>query len=482
MLRKILIFNIVVLLLSVSIHSTKAQTRDYPWSFGLHGGLLEYKGDLGNGFFKFDLTKHAINYSFIDQSYQHNDPGVAGISISKYQNPNFDCEFRWFHGEHGYHINTFNQFYRRTDYVDLTAHWKFLANDKASYTPYLIFGFGMRVYPASAMLEQLTGSKNRINILFPLGAGVKIPMTDRANLVLNSNFAWTGGDDVDGQIGGGRDLVWLHTIGISFNIGGKKDNDGDKVSDAWDKCPNTPKGALVDKNGCILDKDKDGIADNLDECPDMAGLAKFNGCPDSDNDGIQDSEDKCIYIPGLAKFQGCPDTDEDGIQDSEDKCPNVKGLAIYAGCPDTDGDSIPDNIDKCPKSFGTSKNNGCPEIKASEKKIMAEALAGVMFESNSAKIRMVSFPKLANVLKVLKNNPSYNLSLEGYTDNVGDPEKNLALSKDRAAAVKQYLINNGIVESRISSEGFGEANPIADNATQKGRLVNRRVEFKIMFD
>jgi hypothetical protein len=68
---------------------------------------------------------------------------------------------------------------------------------------------------------------------------------------------------------------------------------------------------------------------------------KFGG-KDTDGDGIYDKDDACPEVAGLAQFNGCPDTDGDGIQDSEDACPEVAGLAAFNGCPDTDGDGIAD--------------------------------------------------------------------------------------------------------------------------------------------
>ncbi|MFT4024709.1 MAG: outer membrane beta-barrel protein, partial [Flavihumibacter sp.] len=83
------------------------------------------------------------------------------------------------------------------------------------------------------------------------------------------------------------------------------------------------------------DRDHDGVVDSLDACPDVAGLAALNGCPDKDGDGITDAADKCPDVPGLAKYEGCPipDTDKDGINDEQDKCPTEAGVAKYQGCP-----------------------------------------------------------------------------------------------------------------------------------------------------
>ena len=86
-----------------------------------------------------------------------------------------------------------------------------------------------------------------------------------------------------------------------------------------------------------LDSDNDGISDNMDKCPTVAGIAKYDGCPipDTDKDGVNDEEDKCPSEAGLAKYAGCPipDTDKDGINDEEDKCPTIAGVRENGGCP-----------------------------------------------------------------------------------------------------------------------------------------------------
>ncbi len=81
------------------------------------------------------------------------------------------------------------------------------------------------------------------------------------------------------------------------------------------------------------------------------------------------------------------------------------------------------------------------------------------------------------VFNKLNENPSIKVELRGYSDNTGRASANLDLSQRRADAVKNWLVNKGIAPSRIKSIGFGEANPIADNRTEQGKRLNRRIEF-----
>lgn len=229
----------------------------------------------------------------------------------------------------------------------------------------------------------------------------------------------------------------------------------------WDQTPNN-------------DTDGDGFINSEDKCPSIFG--KINGCPDkdSDGDGISDSKDKCPKVKGT--LNGCPDTDGDGVADLDDKCPKVKGT--LNGCPDTDGDGVADADDKCPNLKGTVANNGCL-LSEEEKSIIKESSSHIYFETGSAKIKSISYPDLDKLTAILKKHPEVKARVEGHTDNTGNAEKNVKLSKARAAAVKKYLIEHGEAADHISSEGYGSAKPIASNDTKEGRAKNRRVEIVI---
>ena len=239
------------------------------------------------------------------------------------------------------------------------------------------------------------------------------------------------------------------------------------------------------------DSDGDGISDPNDKCPAVFGLARYDGCPipDTDGDGINDEEDKCPGQAGTAKYNGCPipDTDGDGINDEEDKCPNQAGTAKYNGCPipDTDGDGINDELDKCPDVAGTAANNGCPEEKpeVSDKisKVVSSNAQNIYFTGTTTTLMTKSNASLNNIVKILNENPDLKVKIEGHTDNAGNDDANMTLSTNRAEAVKTYLVGKGISEDRITTEGFGETTPIADNNTAAGRTKNRRVEIKVMY-
>ena len=144
-----------------------------------------------------------------------------------------------------------------------------------------------------------------------------------------------------------------------------KDTDKDGLKDEQDRCPTEPGPA--ERMGCpVKDTDQDGIEDEQDRCPTEPGPANRQGCPvrDADQDGIEDEKDKCPTEAGPANRQGCPvrDTDKDGIVDEQDRCPTEAGLAELRGCPakDSDADGVADHLDNCPTEKGVADNQGCP--------------------------------------------------------------------------------------------------------------------------
>lgn len=104
----------------------------------------------------------------------------------------------------------------------------------------------------------------------------------------------------------------------------------------------------------------------------------------------------------------------------------------------------------------------------------------ILFEVNKAVIRTESHALCDEIAQVIKDNPQIKqLSIEGHTDSDGGDKYNQSLSDKRAAAVMQYLVDHGIPQERLTSKGFGESKPLADNATAEGKEKNRRVEFII---
>lgn len=316
--------------------------------------------------------------------------------------------------------------------------------DNHLFAPFLTAGVGGGYYT------------DKFGGYIPLGIGFQFNIQSQVYFFLQSQYRLTLSKDIFPD-------NLFHSLGVAVNISKPK--------------PDVPPPPV------IVDRDNDGVLDSLDACPDEAGLAALQGCPDKDADGIADKDDKCPDVAGLEKYEGCPipDTDGDGVNDEVDKCPNEAGLAKYDGCPipDSDKDGVNDEEDKCPNEAGPASNYGCPVIDVVIVERINKAAKNVFFATGSAKLLKKSFASLNDVVEVMKENPSYNIDIEGHTDNTGSDTLNQRLSNDRAASVRQYLVDNEIEESRISSVGYGEERPVADNSTVAGRAQNRRVEMKL---
>lgn len=263
-------------------------------------------------------------------------------------------------------------------------------------------------------------------------------------------------------------------IGLRFFIHPPKDKDHDKLPDHWDKCPDD--SGLFIYQGCA-DRDGDGIPDYADSCVTVPGIAKFHGCPDTDGDGIPDKDDLCPTQPGPVATHGCPDRDGDGVPDKDDLCPDVPGLVWLHGCPDRDGDGVPDKDDKCPDEFGPKSNNGCPLPSGKGERI--DVATPILFDFNQSTIHPASYPILMEAIIELNEDETATIVVDGYTDNVGKVPYNKALSDRRAAAVRNYLTNNGISAKRLKTVGHGLDNPVAPNETPEGRAKNRRVTMSL---
>lgn len=308
--------------------------------------------------------------------------------------------------------------------------------------------------------------------------------------------------------------------GVSVLLGGygPADKDKDGVLDEADLCPATPAGEAVDSRGCP-DTDKDGVRDNVDRCPATPGDQRVDptGCPikDSDNDGVLDDADRCPNSPAGQQVdaRGCPqvvDTDKDGVNDDADRCADTpSGTRVDAsGCPiDSDGDGVTDASDRCPATPQGEKvdGTGCPARDSDGDGVMDTAdrcpdtpegmlvgkngclilfvegkrnvvLEGVTFVVNKSELTIDARKVLDFVAQSLNANPQVTVEVQGHASSDGADAYNMRLSEARAQAVRQYLISKGVDASRMTARGYGETKPIADNSTEEGRKMNRRVE------
>ncbi len=270
---------------------------------------------------------------------------------------------------------------------------------------------------------------------------------------------------------------------------------------AWDgPCHAAPAAEPVPEIAEPGDADHDGIRDDVDQCPaepeDVDTYQDTDGCPDPDNDsdGVLDVDDGAPLEPedpdGFQDADGVPDpdNDQDGVPDVSDGAPldpeDHDGFQDQDGIPDPDNDhdGVLDPDDECPTAPGTAEAHGCPRsVRLDEETGQIIILQRVEFATSRDVILERSFPILQEVLAVMNANPQIQrVRIEGHTDDRGRDDRNLDLSRRRAASVVRWLVDHGVTQARLEAAGCGELHPIDTNATNDGRQANRRVEFHIV--
>ncbi len=276
--KKNLALKSVLLLICLAFTTViNAQTEENRWNIGLHAGFSQLNGGIGNDFYKGNISLNDLNY-------------LGGISLSRYLTSHIDVSLTGTKGRVGYNgpNGTFN-----SGITSLLADFRFnLLGAKSFVSPYIFIGGGAILFD-----KNLAISSKTVDIIAPDGGvGINLSFSPYVILNIQEAYLYSNNNKRDGILASSNDAYLFHTIGLTFNSGKKRDSDNDGVSDSRDNCSNTPVGVVVDKLGCPIDKDKDGIPDYLDACPYDSGSAATKGCPDKDGDGIADKDDRCPNV------------------------------------------------------------------------------------------------------------------------------------------------------------------------------------------
>lgn len=300
--------------------------------------------------------------------------------------------------------------------ADVRLRWYPLAQD-SKFSPYLSAGVGLLLVTNDKSFEQLVVKPSDLADRIDK-AGIGIPITAGFTHNLTDNL--------------GFDLNLGWTLSTTDNINPSQDG----TNDGWF----AGKVGLMYSFGPIeKDSDGDGLSDNYE-----INVSKTDpNNPDTDGDNLKDGDEINIHKTDPLNR----DTDDGGIDD---------GVEVKAGTNPLD---LSDDF----AAVGVGE---------------AIQIRNIEFEVAKSTITGQSERILNVVLSVLNKKSDMTLDIVGHTDNTGDLDFNMKLSNDRAASVKQWLVDKGIDGTRLSTGGLGPNQPIATNDTPEGRRRNRRVEFR----
>jgi OOP family OmpA-OmpF porin len=304
--------------------------------------------------------------------------------------------------------------------------------------PYLSAGVGMMAYAPTLTdlaIPPVTIAHKPAPVqsyFIPVAAGLKVKVAKGVNLDLSCVVNFVSADNFDGLVlGNERDRFYYPRFGVEIALGSRdKQQLATHNPVASMRTEYLLQGQSLQKElmtqKIINERLKTDLTNNINKVT-----------TDSDNDGVADLYDKCVGTIAGTKVDGsgCPLV-----------LPKVEEKIVY--------------------------------VTEEDKKVVKEAVDNLEFDFNSIRLRPSSYPSL-NTLARLLIDKDFKLKLEGHTDNVGPTDVNLKFSQDRAKAIRNYLISNGVNPSKIEAIGYGREQPIATNNTPEGRQQNRRVEFTL---
>jgi len=303
-------------------------------------------------------------------------------------------------------------------------------NQKRNFlSPYVTAGAGYMSSSANVQNTPAGASTGyNENWFVPVGAGFKLGVSKGVNIDLGYTVSFMKTDNFDGVRSGSNDKFSYAHAGVEIALGKKGTSQLQNYS---------PIAAIREESAA-----------------ESAELRR--ALSTSEQNRLRDQEQ-------YAKDMG--DDDMDGVANKFDKCPGTPANTVVdgAGCPLV-----------APKPVIREK----VIITESDRKVVSEAIRDLEFDLGKSTIKATSYNTLNRVAALLVEK-NFSLKLAGHTDNTGSMALNLSLSKDRAEAVKSYLVSQGANPSRIEATGYGPNQPIATNKTAAGRQKNRRVEFTI---
>ncbi|MCU0423792.1 MAG: OmpA family protein [Bacteroidia bacterium] len=433
------------------------------FSIGLRAShLYDFKfkpnKDLTNGFIGEDMQGLNGEGTRFDMSF--------GLDLAYFFTPLFSLDLGY---DMGKMTGSGEREYYQSDVTFLTLGANFAlkrANRIAPYrfVPYTRFSIGRGTYDVDRFFKEDNQSFSNTTgacLQTAFGLGFRYHISEKVHINMMSEFVANYTDEWDGfNYSSGNDHILRTTFGVRYTFGKSTHVDRrlawqDRRVDDLSSASNTE----------TLDKALKALSDSLRIMNERLTQVK------------QELNDKMAYDNA--------DTDQDGVLNRNDICPNVYGLAIYGGCPDTAKVKTTDDVAPG-ASTGRVKaqprggnTNAIPANLNEIKKMLIIELSNINFASGRAILDEKAKAILNKNAKVLLNNPNFILVITGHTDHEGNSKANLRLSGLRAAAVRDYLIKQGVPASQLEVQSAGETNLLSNGTDREDKALNRRVEFEV---
>jgi outer membrane protein OmpA-like peptidoglycan-associated protein/opacity protein-like surface antigen len=392
---------------------------------------------------------------------------AAGLEMAYYFSPLFSMDLAYEKGKMT-GANKSEYYESNVSFVTLGANIdlkRSLRTKEYNLVPYLRISIAHSTYDAERRFisdDAIIEGKNGNALQLGVGLGLKYHINNKWCLNLMSEFVTINTDAWDGyDYGTGKDQMIKSSLGLRYTF---------------------TKGKHVDRTLAWQDNRVDRMQSRIDD--------QVNTAIKSINDSVDQKFRKLMNQPGTK------DSDDDGIVDKFDKCPDVAGLFSNNGCPPVEEVAVVKEkeaeVEKkveqasvvstaVPASNGNSSNvrGMSDEAKYRLKNEILIEMNPIRFGYNSYQLNAKAYEQLNVIAVIMRNNPSYKISLTGYTDDDGSADYNRKLAESRANAVSEYLQSRGISKDKVKIMAMGKESPLDDNTSRIGKANNRRVECKL---
>jgi outer membrane protein OmpA-like peptidoglycan-associated protein len=407
-----------------------------------------------------------------------------GMNLNYFITNKISLDLAYDNGNMTGETNDANEFYSsKVSFLTLGFNFDLKGTSRVKpfkFVPFLRASVSQSTYDTERMLVSDGGSLEKLSgttMQIGMGAGMRYHFNNHWHVNFQSEVLQTYTDAWDGwDYGSGRDYMAKTTLGLCFSFGNRMhidrvgNNQSQSIITASETTPNNLNSNIM----LALNDSLKNINDKLAKI--QAANEQLN--KDSDGDGVKDYRDQCPDVKGTLP-NGCNEVvKEEKLNVTEPKKSDNQNPVVTNPVTTTPVTTIPvtENPVVTAPSNITQTQNISNSLKQELRNMLLVEMNRIYFETNKANLNATDKVILTQCARVLMDNPSFKLTVLGYADNVGSDDANFVLSRKRAEAVTEYLVNLGVAKSNITLKAMGAQKMMGDNV-QKSNAFNRRVEF-----